>query len=110
MSGFEVDSRACQALRKTAPRAEMSIKLLADLGSTLLNSTEILTDKGWKRGVSLPKPIHSHCMLLLNQSAAMVIGGASATGQSLRDTWILDTAMEKWLPGPELAIGRMILG
>ena len=78
-------------------------------GSQAMQSTEILTDNGWKSGVPLPKPVHSHCMVLLNLSAAIVIGGFSASGDYLSDTYILDTTRQDWLPGPNLSIGRMSL-
>ena len=41
-----------------------------------LSSAEILTDNGWEVFTpSLPVTIFVHCMLLLNSTAAMVVGG-----------------------------------
>jgi len=40
----------------------------------------------------------------------MVIGGVSANGQKLPDTYILDSARQKWFPGPVLLEGRMRFG
>jgi len=41
-----------------------------------LATAEILTDSGWELfSPSLPVKIYSHCMVLLNSTAALVIGG-----------------------------------
>jgi hypothetical protein len=45
-------------------------------GHGAFHETEVLTESGWQLTIpSLPVNVYHHCMVLLNSTAAMVIGG-----------------------------------
>jgi hypothetical protein len=48
-----------------------------------LNSAEMLTDKGWESNLpSLPVTINGHCMVTVNATTVMVIGGEENSQRS----------------------------
>jgi len=70
-----------------------------------LSSQELLTTSGWEYIISLPKPIHFHCMAQVNDSHIMSMGGYDGK-EFLDDVNILDVQAEKWTSGPNLNNGR----
>ena len=72
-----------------------------------LNTLEVLKGGSWSL-VSPPIPvtISSHCMVALNSSAIMVIGGIQNGVQYQAKTFILDINKCNWVEGPTLMTGR----
>jgi hypothetical protein len=67
-----------------------------------LNTAEILTEDGWKSNIpSLPVTIIWHCMVTVNSTTVMVIGGLQ-NGQYSGKTFYFTIGEEKWSEGPEL--------
>jgi hypothetical protein len=47
-----------------------------DAPGSALNSAEMLTEKGWESNIpSLPVTIRTHCMVTVNSTTVMAIGG-----------------------------------
>jgi hypothetical protein len=62
-----------------------------------LNSAEMLTEVGWERNIpSLPVTIIGHCMVTVNSTTVMAIGGFSG------NTFYYTFGEESWTEGPEL--------
>ena len=80
------------------------------IGNEFLTSTEVLDSNGWSLKLpDLPVPISDHCMVLLNSTTVMVIGGyhnKTYTG----DTYIMNSMQGDWIPGPALANKRIRFG
>ena len=72
-----------------------------------LSTAEVLTEKGWKQmGPSLPVNILGHCMVHVNATTVMVIGGIQNGTQNSNGTYILNTGNEQWRRGPNLKYGQ----
>ncbi len=70
--------------------------------SVCFNSAEMLTEEGWKSNIpSLPFPIASHCMVTVNTTTVMVIGGWQS-GTIAGKTFYFTFGEESWTEGPEL--------
>jgi hypothetical protein len=66
-----------------------------------LNSAEMLTEEGWESNIpSLPVTIYAHCMVTVNSTTVMAIGGWR-NGYSGR-TFYFTFGEESWTEGPEL--------
>ncbi len=67
-----------------------------------LNSAEMLTEEGWESNIpSLPVTIGAHCMVTVNSTTVMAIGGYQnglISGKSFYFTF----GEESWTEGPEL--------
>ncbi len=71
-----------------------------------LNSTEMLTEEGWKTNIpSLPVTIAYHCMVTVNSTTVMAIGGVQDGGYSGK-TFYFTFGEESWTKGPELKTKR----
>jgi hypothetical protein len=71
-----------------------------------LNSAEILTEEGWKSNIPfLPVSIHHHCMVTVNSTTVMVIGGFQNNKRSGK-TFYFTFGDESWTEGPELKYRR----
>ncbi len=58
-------------------------------GGGALSATEVLTESGWQViSPSFPVTVYFHCMVLLNLTAAMVIGGIQ-NGVASAQTFII---------------------
>ncbi len=67
-----------------------------------LKSAEMLTEEGWESNIpSLPVTIYGHCMVTVNSTTVMVIGGAQ-NGQISGKTFYFTFGEESWTEGPEL--------
>ncbi len=70
-------------------------------GSDLI-SAEMLTEEGWESNIpSLPVTISYHCMVTVNSTTVMAIGGRQ-NGQFLGKTLYFTFGEESWTEGPEL--------
>jgi len=68
------------------------------------SSQELLTSSGWQKMASLPNPVMAHCIVNLNSSHIMSIGGYHC--DYLTDVNILDLDTERWSVGPSLKQSR----
>ncbi len=67
-----------------------------------LNSAEMLTEEGWESNIpSLPVTILGHCMVTVNSTTVMAIGGEQ-NGQYSGKTFYFTFGEESWTEGPEL--------
>jgi hypothetical protein len=74
-----------------------------------LNSAEMLTEEGWKSNIpSLPVTISFHCMVTVNSTTVMAIGGEQ-NEQSSEKTLYFTFGMESWAEGPALKYKRNML-
>jgi hypothetical protein len=72
-----------------------------DSGSNL-NSAEMLTEEGWESNIPvLPVTIHNHCMVTVNSTTVMAIGGWQNEKISGK-TFYFTLGEESWTEGPEL--------
>ncbi len=67
-----------------------------------LYTAEMLTEKRWERNIpSLPVTIAAHCMVTVNSTTVMAIGGYQ-NGQYSGKTFYFTFGEESWTEGPEL--------
>ncbi len=67
-----------------------------------LNSAEMLTEEGWESNIpSLPVTIYAHCMVTVNSTTVMAIGGYQNDRYSGK-TFYFTFGEESWTEGPEL--------
>ncbi len=59
-----------------------------------------------KPGPNLPETVAKHCLVKLNSSTAMMIGGDNELDPVKRKTFFLDIQTGRSLPGPELNMAR----
>jgi hypothetical protein len=101
-----VSSASMNSVRAYAAAAQLQDgKLLETRGydaTVLLNSAEISTEEGWESNVpSLPVNIYTHCMVTVNSTTVMVIGGRQ-NGQTSGKTFFFTFGEESWTEGTEL--------
>ncbi len=71
-------------------------------GSYSLNSAEMLTEEGWDSNIPpLPVTIYGHCMVAVNSTTVMAIGGWQ-NNQYSGKTFYFTFGEESWTEGPEL--------
>jgi hypothetical protein len=76
-----------------------------NFGSYLSNA-EMLTEEGWESNIpSLPVTIYCHCMVTVNSTTVMVIGGYH-NDQTSEKTFYFTFGEESWTKGPELKYKR----
>ena len=77
-------------------------------GSESFATVQVLSQEKWESLPSLPKRLNGHCMLLMNSTTLMTVGGYSDT--FLENTYILDSLnpIQKWVTGPSLKEARYI--
>jgi hypothetical protein len=74
--------------------------------SGYLNSAEMLTEDGWESNIqTLPVTIYLHCMVTVNSTTVMAIGGYQ-NGQISGKTFYFTFGEESWTEGPELNYKR----
>ncbi len=67
-----------------------------------LNSVEMLTEEGWESNIpSLSVTIAYHCMVTVNSTTVMAIGGRQ-NGQYSGKTFYFTFGEESWTEGPEM--------
>ncbi len=102
-----VSSANMNSLRAAAAAAQLQDgKILVtgglDGSDSDLNSAEMLTEEGWESNISsLPVTINYHCMVTVNLTTVMVIGGFQ-NGQESGKTFYFTFGEESWTEGPEL--------
>ncbi len=75
--------------------------------SDVMNSVEMLTEDGWETNIpSLPVTLIGHCMVTVNSTTVMVIGGEQ-NGQYSGKTFYFTFGEESWTEGPELKEERV---
>jgi hypothetical protein len=105
-----VSSESMNQVRSTA-----AITLLQD-GSLLVtggqnssfphNSAEMLSKGGWENKIpSFPVTIDDHCMVNINSTTVMIIGGTQ-NGQRSGKTFYFTFGEQSWTDGPELKYSR----
>ncbi len=98
-----VFSASMNSVRVEAAAAQLQdSKLLVtggyDGSGSSLNSAEMLTEEGWESNIpSLPVTIYAHCMVTVNSTTVMAIGGWQ-NGKTFYFTF----GEESWTEGPEL--------
>ena len=76
--------------------------------SPLLDSAEFLVNGKWERwSVPLPVKIGSHCMVMLNSTAFILIGGKQDDEVFSKRSHIFDITNQKWSDGPKLLTARV---
>ncbi len=103
-----VSSASMNSVRAAAAAAQLKDgKLLVTGGLDVgpgyyLNSAEMLTEEGWESNIpSLSVTIQSHCMVTVNSTTVMAIGGyqnSLTSGKTFHFTF----GEESWTEGPEL--------
>jgi hypothetical protein len=74
---------------------------------TYLNSTEMLTGQGWESKIpSLPINISFHCIVNVNSTTVMVIGGSQNGDQYSGKTFYFTFGDKSWTEGPALKYKR----
>jgi hypothetical protein len=102
-----VSSAGMNSVRVGAAAAKLKDgKLLVTGGyvsySSSLKGAEILTEDGWESNIpSLPVTIYGHCMVTVNSTTVMVIGGQQ-NDQFSGKTFYFTFGEESWTEGPEL--------
>jgi hypothetical protein len=77
-----------------------------DGSGSYLNSAEMLTEEGWESNIpSLPVTIRYHCMVTVNSTTVMVIGG-NQNYLGSRKTFYFTFGEEHWTEGPKLKYRR----
>jgi hypothetical protein len=77
-------------------------------GTGSVNATslsEVLNERKWENSLPLPVPLLFHCMVLLNSTTIVVIGGSNKDNQS-QNTYLLNSEHETWAEGPMLNKAR----
>jgi hypothetical protein len=107
-----VSSASINSVRVRAAAAKLKDgKLLVtggyDGSGRPVNSAEMLTEEGWESNIpSLPVTIDVHCMVTVNSTTVMVIGGYQNGQGSSEKTFYFIFGEESWTEGPELKYKR----
>jgi hypothetical protein len=102
-----VSSASMNSVRVAAAAAQLKDgKLLVTGGYDAYlsdpNSAEMLTEEGWESNMpSLPVTIRAHCMVTVNSTTVMAIGGFQ-NNQISGKTFYFSFGEESWTEGPEL--------
>jgi hypothetical protein len=102
-----VSSASLNSVRAAAAAAQLQDgKLLVTGGKdgpdSYLYSAEMLTEEGWESNIpSLPVTIWAHCMVAVNSTTVMAIGGYQ-NRQNSGKTFYFTFGEESWTEGPEL--------
>ncbi len=106
-----VSSASMNSVRVEAAAAQLKDgKLLVtggyDKSGSVLNIAEMLTEEGWESNIpSLPFTIRAHCMVTVNSTTVMAIGGLQNSQYSGK-TFYFTFGEESWTEGPELKYKR----
>jgi hypothetical protein len=75
-------------------------------GSGRTKSTEFVQLTGTSPGPDLPLGVALHCLVSLNDTTLILIGGKLQSGTYSKATWFYHTDHKTWTDGPSLTIGR----
>ena len=86
-----------------------SIPQIYSTGVAYKDSTEVLTNKGWKLNEpAMPFTVHQHCMVVINSTTVMIIGGRTSNQIYYSDeTYYYNFETKEWSQGPHLIIARV---
>jgi hypothetical protein len=70
------------------------------------NSTEFFQQTGTTPGPDLPIAVAYHCLVSLNDTTALLIGGYLRDQTSSKATFFYNTDHKTWTDGPSLILGR----
>jgi len=74
-------------------------------------SSEVLTDAGWEiTGPYLPSDFYLSCMISINRTSILVIGGQSDLDVLTNSTYIFNSVNNRWVVGPSLNSKRRYFG
>jgi hypothetical protein len=76
------------------------------LGSGYTKSTEFVQLTGTTPGPDLPLEVLDHCLVSLNDTTVILIGGQLQSGIYSKATWFYNTDHKTWTDGPSLILGR----
>jgi hypothetical protein len=97
-----VSSVSMKSARAKAAVAQLQDGKLLVTGGSDINSAELLTEEGWQSNIpSLPVTIFVHCMVTVNSTSVMVIGGFQ-NGLTSAKTFYFTFGKESWTEGPQL--------
>ncbi len=72
-----------------------------------VKSTEYISPKNGSRpGPDLPARLFHHCLVQVNDSTLLLVGGISNQREDSKDSYYFDVNLEIWTRGPDLAIAR----
>ena len=72
-----------------------------------VNQMAVLTSKEWMLlPASLPEAVSAHCMVMMNSTSLIVIGGWTNSLKKTKDTFIFHSWNHKWTKGSPLNLGR----
>jgi hypothetical protein len=69
-------------------------------------STEFVQLTGTTPGPDLPLEVYDHCLVSLNDTTVLLIGGVLQSGTTSKATFYYDTDHKTWTDGPSLILGR----
>jgi N-acetylneuraminic acid mutarotase len=102
VSSASMNSVRCDAAAAQLKDAKLLVTGGYDASISFLNSAEMLTEDGWESNIpSLPVTIRNHCMVTVNSTTVMVIGGKQ-NGYYSGKTFYFSFGEESWTEGPEL--------
>jgi hypothetical protein len=100
-----VSSASMNSIRSSAAAAQLQdgkILVTGGLDVSSLKSAEMLTEEGWESNIpSLPVTILNHCMVTVNSTTVMAIGGIQ-NGQYSGKSFHFTLGEESWTEGPDL--------
>ncbi len=73
--------------------------------TNIIAKTEFVAYGSSHPGPNLPMSLKSHCIVKINASSAIIIGG-NADDKRQGGTWIVNSAAQSWTKGPDLITGR----
>jgi hypothetical protein len=76
-------------------------------GSGETKSTEFVQLTGTTPGPDLPLGVHNHCLVSLNDTTLLLIGGQLQDRTSSKATFYYDTDHKTWTDGPSMINGRL---
>jgi hypothetical protein len=101
-----VSSASMKSVRAYAAAAQLQdgkILVTGGYDGSYLKSAEMLTEEGWESNIpSLPVTINRHCMVTVNSTTVMVIGGYQNGQDFSGKTFYFTFGEESWTEGPGL--------
>jgi len=73
-----------------------------------LNTSEMFTERGWEILPSLPVTIRAHCMVTVNKTTVMVIGGVMGEVETSKKTFYFTFGEKSWSEGPTMKYARYL--
>ena len=103
----------CQSLKKILSIELDVLWVTGGYGGNVqwLSSSELIGPGGSSEGPELPIEVEEHCLVRLDESRVMMIGGFDNTNyETSANTHIYDFDTETWSNGPALNQARKLLG